>query len=149
MNIEEKLDKIITHLESSNQKKDSTNSKENDISTSIKEIQTQIDEVISIMVVGDTQESLQRKISTLEKTIQDNQSEQRPFLKIYYNTQSGSQINVHRRTAHLLEMNDLMERHTKVKKYPKDLQFMLHTLTKKKYDLLHQQNENNDSEVYM
>jgi hypothetical protein len=146
MNIAEKLDTIIQHLG----KKDGESKEEDPDEKKLKEVEKEITEILDLMDSGDTREAIDEQLTQLEKQMQQDESEKTPYLQVFHpvDGQSGKKLTMHRRNAHLLLYDSALKRKHLVKKYPADLNHILHVKMKQKIELVKkahakQNNKNN------
>ena len=130
MSIEQKLDEIIKHFA-----KEKKESEEDPDEKKLKELEKDITEIIELMEANDSRESIEAEIQLLEKKIKEDALEKTPYLRIFHQS-NGKKINMHRRNAHLLSLDSAIQKHQKIKKYPADLNHILHVKMNEKIKLV-------------
>jgi hypothetical protein len=135
MGLEEKIDQILLSVSKQNNK--NGESQEDPDEKRFKEVEKEVSEIMDLIESQDTRDSLEKRYLELQKHIENDHQEKTPLLRIFHTTPSGKRINIHRRNAHLIDMDHVMKRMQLAKKYPKDLDHMLHIRIEEKLQLMH------------
>lgn len=101
----------------------------------LKELTADIEEIVELILDGDTRETIQSKIDELQSHLEMLKNESRPLMRVWHK-KGGKKFSTPRRNSHMLDLSDAYEKKMMLEKYPDDLHHMLHVKTREKLELL-------------
>lgn len=138
MSVQAKLDKIIEHISKAQNAKSGEKEETQDEKDEkkISDISKEIDEITKIIQTKHSRMSIKSHIQQLQDRIQLFERESRPRMRVFHKLDNGSTLlDIYKQTADYLHLDEAMQHHDILWKYPEDLRYILHEKVKQRYAL--------------